>query len=68
MAAITEKTFNELLSEHISKADVQIKVTSGEKIHGTITEVGRDYVILTLGSQRQLINIQNIILVSPGLL
>ncbi len=68
MSEIVSKAYAELLASFIEKGDVQIKVTTGEKIHGEITEVGSDYIILTQGSKIQWVNMCNIVLVSPGVL
>jgi len=65
---MSERTFKQLLEEYQSQGDVQIKLVTGEKIHGKIDEVGVDVVVLGLGSEKRLVNMENIVLVSPGLL
>lgn len=65
---MSTRTFRQLLEEYSGQGDVQIKLVTGDKIHGKIHEVGEDVVILGLGAEKRLVNIRNIVLVSPGLL
>lgn len=62
------RTFKELLTEYSSQGDIQIKLVTGEKIHGTVEEVGDDVVLLTAGAEKRVVNMRNIVFVSPGIL
>ncbi len=65
---MSDRTFKELIEEYKTKGDVQIKLVTGEKIHGTIDEVGDGVIVLGLGSEKRLVNMQNIVLISPSVL
>jgi len=65
---MSDRTFKELLIEHSTKGDVQIKLVTGDKIHGKIDEIGEDVVVLGLGSDKRVVNMNNIVFVSPGVL
>jgi D-arabinose 1-dehydrogenase-like Zn-dependent alcohol dehydrogenase len=65
---MSSRTFKDLLSEYSSHGDIQIKLVTGEKIHGTIEEIGEDVVLLSTGSDIRVVNMRTIVFVSPGIL
>lgn len=65
---MSSRTFKDLLCEYSTKGDMQIKLVTGEKIHGTIEELGDDVVLLKSGAEMRVVNMRNIVFVSPGVL
>ena len=63
-----EKTLKDLLEEYSTKGDVQFKLVTGEKIHGEIKEIGIDVAVLETGTEKRVVNMNNVVYVSPGVL